>query len=59
MMMVGCDYDPQQQHSFQFGEVNLEIVNRFKYLGSVIHCNGSIDCNVEHQVVASSRSLEN
>ena len=27
VIMVGCDYDPQQLHSFQFAEINLEIVN--------------------------------
>ena len=43
---------------FKFGKINLEIVNKFNYLGSVIHCNAYINCDVEHRIVAG-RSLGN
>ena len=40
----------EEEHALQIGDVQLEIVEEFKYLGSVIHHNGSIQSDTQGRV---------
>ena len=47
----------EEEHALQIGDVQLEIVEEFKYLGSVIHHNGSIQSDTQGRVAMASRAF--
>ena len=47
----------EKEHALQIGDVQLEIVEEFKYLGSVIHHSGSIQSDIQGRVTMASRAF--
>ena len=41
----------------QVGDIQLEAVSHFKYLGSILHQNGMSECDVKERIARDSRAI--